>query len=138
MSAALCPRWGLVKGARDSFQKGRSDRTFPVGTPRVAVASLICLPPRCCSTPRKGFAAVRWDDPRDSNGDVHRRVRSVVARSRSEDQPLELADRAAAEPQCGLEALLAELAGIEAAAQLVEGRPVLLLDLVARGLDQDQ
>src|SRR4051794_713777 len=63
---------------------------------------------------------------------------SVVARSRSEDQPFQLPDGASAQPQSRLEALLAKLAGVEAPAQLVERRPVLLVHLVASGLDQDQ
>src|SRR4051812_24559801 len=63
-------------------------------------------------------------------------ARLLVARRRPEDEPLQLAHRASAQPQGGLEALLAELPGVEAAAQLVQRGPSLLLDLVRCRLDQ--
>ena len=56
----------------------------------------------------------------------------------AEDDPLELGDRGAAEAQDGLEPLGPELARVERAAQLVDGRAVLLGDLVARDLEEDQ
>src|SRR5271165_4306466 len=63
---------------------------------------------------------------------------SVLARGRAEEDPLDLPGGAAAETQRGLEALAAELAGVERAAQLVERGVVLLADLLAGGLEQDQ
>src|SRR4051794_34323575 len=62
----------------------------------------------------------------------------VVRGRRPEDDALELGRRGAAEAQRGLEAVGAQLAGIESAAQLVQRAPVLVRDLVARGLQQDQ
>ena len=50
----------------------------------------------------------------------------VLARRRAEEDPLDLGRRAAAEPQRGLDALVAELAGVERTAQLVQRRQVLL------------
>ena len=62
----------------------------------------------------------------------------IVPRSRAEDDPLQLADRVAAEPHRRVEALGAELTRIEAPAQLVQRREVVLSHLVTRGLEQDQ
>src|SRR6185312_17501391 len=62
----------------------------------------------------------------------------LLARRWAARDPLDLGRRAPAEPQCRLEALVAELAGVERAAQLVQRREILLADLLAGGLDQDQ
>src|SRR4051794_39797772 len=132
------PPRGFAKGAGAPFQRARSDRTVPVGPPRVAVASLMILPPTSCSIAAEGYsrqalAALIVE----AGAATCRASRSVVLGRRPENQPLELADGPSAQAQSGLEALLAQLARVEAAAQLVQRAPVLFLDLVARGLDQD-
>src|SRR3954468_20428771 len=77
------------------------------------------------------------DAVREALGGAAWALRSVVARRRAEDDPLGLGDRGAAQAQDGLEALGAELAGIERAAQLVQRGAVVFGDLVARDLEQD-
>jgi len=52
--------------------------------------------------------------------------------------PLDLGGRRRAQAQGRLEAFGAELARIEGSAQLIQGRVILLANLVASGLEQDQ
>src|SRR3954465_7432041 len=66
------------------------------------------------------------------------RIASVVRGRRREHDPLELLDRAAAEPQRGHEALLPELARVERGAERVDGGPVLLGHLVLGDLDEHE
>src|SRR5271170_7018327 len=63
---------------------------------------------------------------------------SIFAWRRLEDDALQLGRRAAAETQRGLETLLPDLAGVERTAQLVERGALLLGDLIARDLEQNQ
>ena len=63
---------------------------------------------------------------------------SVVAWWTLKDDPLELAEAGAPEPEDGLEALAAELACVECPAELIQARALLLEDLVTRGLNQNQ
>src|ERR1035437_4581485 len=65
-------------------------------------------------------------------------ARSVLPRRRAEQDPLDLDGGSSAEAQRGLEALGAGPAGVGGAPQLVQRRVVLLADLVAACLQQDQ
>src|ERR1700732_5083631 len=62
----------------------------------------------------------------------------VFAGRRAKDDPLDLRRRPAAEAERRLNALPAQLARVECAAQLVQRGCILVLHLVASGLDQDQ
>src|SRR5581483_12293582 len=62
----------------------------------------------------------------------------VFARRRTEQDPLDLGRRAAAEPERRLDALVAQLAGVQGATKLVQRREILLGHVLARRLDQDQ
>src|SRR3954452_1333165 len=96
------------------------------------------LPPTSCSIAAEGYSRQALAALIVETGAATCRTsRSVVLGRGPEYQPLELADGPSAQAQSGLEALLAELARVEAAAQLVQRGSVLFLDLVARGLDQD-
>ena len=63
---------------------------------------------------------------------------SVVARRGLKDDSFQLGERVAAEAQCGLEALEAELAGVQRPPELVECRSLAVDRLVARSVQQDQ
>ena len=79
--------------------------------------------------PPRGHPPQRRKGRRARAGRRGRRPALVVfARRRAEEDPLDLAGRAAAEPQRGLEALVSELARVQRAAQLVERGQVLLAD----------
>lgn len=67
-----------------------------------------------------------------------RRLGSVVAWRGLKDDSLELDECLAAETKRGLEALASELAGVERPPELVERRSLVVTNLVARGLQQDQ
>src|SRR5205807_9209341 len=62
---------------------------------------------------------------------------SILARARLKNNPLHLTERVAPETQNGGKALAAEFAGIQRPAQLVEPRPLLVLHLIAGGLEQN-
>src|SRR6478735_12675549 len=62
---------------------------------------------------------------------------SVFARRRAEHDPLQLADRRAAEAHRRLEALGAQVARVERGAQVVQRRRILLADLLLGGLQED-
>jgi hypothetical protein len=64
--------------------------------------------------------------------------RSVFSRRALEHDPFELGEALAAEPKDRLEAFASELAGVEGSTELIESRPLVVEDLVARGLNQDQ
>lgn len=68
---------------------------------------------------------------------MHAVRRSVVPRRWLEDDSLDFAERCATEPEGGLEPLLTELAGVQGAPELVEDWAFVVLDPVARGLEQD-
>ena len=77
----------------------------------------------CASSPRARAASRRG---------------SVVAWRGLEHDSLELGERLAAETECGLKALEAELTGVQRPSELVERRTLVVAYLVARSLQQDQ
>jgi hypothetical protein len=63
---------------------------------------------------------------------------SVVARRTGKHDPLELGERRATKPQSGLEALEAHLARVEGAPEFVEGLALVIGDLIARRVEENQ
>src|SRR5271154_3122122 len=62
----------------------------------------------------------------------------VLARRRTEDDPLDLVGRAATEAKRCLQALAPELTGVQRAPQLIQRGVILLANVLVRGLEQDQ
>jgi hypothetical protein len=64
--------------------------------------------------------------------------RSVLLRRGLKDDSLELSQRVATQPQDGLKSLAPQLAGVQGPAQGVEGRTLVVKDIVSPRLEQDQ
>src|SRR5947207_5836326 len=91
---------------------------------------------RARSVPERSMISIERTIMRRPRASAICRRRSVLARRALEVEPLHLGDRASRQAQRGLEALLAQLAGGQPAAQVAERRPVLIAQLDACGLEQ--